>query len=114
MEYTRGLKKDPNSHTMTALRNLGDWARLPVFGVRYADDSEPDALWLVVPLNDEAKRWIPSRRYMARETYAALMLNVRGYMECPKCGAAIRFEDDPIYFLPSEDGVITKCCGAQA
>ena len=57
------------------LINLANAAHLPAFAVRYAADF---SWWLVVPLNDEARKHLPERKRMSEKEYVSLLYRVRG------------------------------------
>jgi len=65
--------------TYRALIDLGNSAGIPVFAVRYADDW---SWWRVVPLNDIARTFLPTRTEMTEEQWITLLYRVRG-MEVP-------------------------------
>ena len=62
-----------------ALINLGNRAGLPIFAVRYAEDF---SWWLVVPLNDEARKYLSGRKEMTEREWVELLYRMRG-LELP-------------------------------
>jgi hypothetical protein len=65
----------PNHPSYLALIDLGTRAGVPVFAVRYADDF---SWWRVVPLNDAARAFLPTRTQMTEIEWIALLYKVRG------------------------------------
>ena len=55
---------------------MGNRASLPVFAVRYAADF---SWWRVVPLNAQAKAWLPERAEMTEREWVTLLYRIRGY-----------------------------------
>ena len=63
--------------TYQALINLGTRADVPVFGVRYKDDFSE---WIVVALNDIARKALPDlRRIMTEREWITFLYVLRGY-----------------------------------
>jgi hypothetical protein len=61
--------------SIRAIIELGNRAQLPVFGVRYADNFS----WFrVVPLNDDAKQFLPIAQKLTERDYVALLYKIRG------------------------------------
>lgn len=64
--------------TYQAMIDLGTRAGIPVFAVRYAADF---SWWTVVPLNEIARRWVPTRRERITERErVTLLYEMRGYV----------------------------------
>ena len=62
--------------TYQAMINLGTRAGVPVFAVRYrADFSE----WSAVPLNEIARKWLPSKSVMTEREWVSFLYKIRGY-----------------------------------
>jgi len=59
-----------------ALSKLGARADIPVFAARYKDDFSE---FLVVPLNDAAKRSLPERKAMTELEWIGFLHRLRGY-----------------------------------
>jgi hypothetical protein len=62
--------------TYQAMIDLGNRAKLPVWGVRYADDF---SWWKVTPLNDYACAFLPSASQMTEREWVTLLYHMRGY-----------------------------------
>jgi hypothetical protein len=62
--------------TYQALIDLGTRAGIPVIAVRYAADF---SWWRAVPLNAEARKWLPERREMTEREWITLLYHIRGY-----------------------------------
>ena len=88
LEYDRGkavaIVEYKNEHakpqyrthpTYQALIDLGNRARVPVFGVRYAEDF---SWWRVTPLNDLAKKRVPKQTRMTEEKWVTTLYQIRG------------------------------------
>lgn len=61
--------------TRRVLANLGNAAKLPAFGVRYADDLS----WFrPVPLNDRAKQELPEVVRMSEKGFVTFLYRLRG------------------------------------
>lgn len=77
VEYKHEMAKpaDPMSASFRALKDLGNRAGIPVFGVRYAADF---SWYLVVPLNPLAQRILPKRQRMTESEYIKLLYCIRG------------------------------------
>ena len=65
----------PTNTNRRALVDVCDRARLPCFGVRYADNF---AWWRITPLNDEARRVITGCVQMSEREYVAFLYKLRG------------------------------------
>lgn len=66
--------------TYQAMIDLGNRAKLPVFGVRYSNDFYS---WKGVALNDYAKFHLPKRKCMTEIEWVRFLYALRGY-ELPK------------------------------
>lgn len=77
IEYKHEYAKlaDPKSASFRALKDLGNRAGIPVFGVRYAADF---SWFLVVPLNPLAKNILPVRRTINESQYIHFLYSIRG------------------------------------
>ena len=62
--------------TYQAMIDLGTRAGVPVFACRYANDF---LMFLVVPLNDRAKEYLPTRTPMTEQEWVRLLYRIRGY-----------------------------------
>ena len=58
-----------------AMVDLGNRAGIPVFGVRYAEDW---SWWRATPLNDMARRHLPSQSTMTEDQWISLLYRIRG------------------------------------
>ena len=72
-----------------ALIVLGTRAEIPVFAVRYSDDF---VTWRVVPLNDLARSFVPSRVELTEVEWITLLYRIRGHAVPPEVldGAGVR------------------------
>ncbi len=60
-----------------AMIDLGTRAGIPVFACRYKSDF---TLWNIVPLNNEAKKWMPNGRMLLTERqWVTFLYKIRGY-----------------------------------
>jgi hypothetical protein len=87
LEYDKGkasvLVEYKNEHAAPQMashpsyRAMVDLVRpgIPVFAVRYASDF---SWWRAVPLNREAKRWLPTRTELTEREWVALLYEIRG------------------------------------
>lgn len=62
--------------TYQAMIDLGNRAGVPVIACRYSDDF---STWKVVPLNKEAKKYLPERQTLTEQGWVKLLYNIRGY-----------------------------------
>lgn len=62
--------------TYQAMIDLGNRAGVPVFACRYSDDFSE---WKVVPLNAEAKKFLPARQVLNESGWVRLLYKLRGY-----------------------------------
>lgn len=62
--------------TYQAMIDLGNRAKVPVFGCRYSDDFSS---WNVVPLNPIAREWMPERQSMTEYQWVKFLYKIRGY-----------------------------------
>lgn len=74
-KHERADMQNPSHPTYLAMRDLGNRAGVPVFGVRYADDF---SWWRVVPLNPPAKSWVPSVMKMTEHEWVSTLYQMRG------------------------------------
>jgi len=84
VEYKHEHAKNPNfdDANYTTLKTLGDWAGLPVFNARYADDYS----WFkLTPLNAMAEaRLPPEHRMMTERQYVDFLYWLRGRLIPPE------------------------------
>ena len=89
LEYDRGkataIVEYKNEHarpqyashpTYQAMIDVGNRAKLPVLACRYADDF---SWWRVVPLNQEARKYVPHRVTITEQDWVRLLYKIRGY-----------------------------------
>ena len=62
--------------TYQAMINLGTRASVPVFAARYQDNFEK---WVIVPLNEIAKKSLPNRISMNEREWVTFLYRLRGY-----------------------------------
>ena len=62
--------------TYQAMINLGERAGVPVFAARYKADFSD---WLVIPLNNVAKKTHPYRTRMDEQQFVTFLYRLRGY-----------------------------------
>ena len=63
--------------TYQAMIDLGTRASIPVFACRYKSDFTQ---WNIVPLNNEAKEWMPNGRMLLTERqWVTFLYKIRGY-----------------------------------
>jgi len=63
--------------TYQAMIDLGTRAGIPVFACRYKSDF---TCWNIVPLNNEAKQWMPDGRiHMTERQWVTFLYKIRGY-----------------------------------
>jgi len=74
-KHEQAAQQWPSHPTYLAMRDLGTRAGVPVFGVRYADDF---SWWRVVPLNGDAKHWLPVPRKMTERGWVTFLYRLRG------------------------------------
>jgi len=65
----------PSHPSYRALVDLGDKSGLPVFAVRYATDF---SWWRVVPLNDEARKYVPEKMEVNEVEWVRILYLTRG------------------------------------
>lgn len=89
LEYDRGkataIVEYKNEHarpqyashpTYQAMIDVGNRAKLPVLACRYADDF---SWWRIVPLNQEARKYVPHRVTITEQDWVRLLYKMRGY-----------------------------------
>lgn len=60
-----------------AMIDLGTRAGIPVFACRYKSDFTQ---WNIVPLNNEAKKWMPNgRTHLTERQWVTFLYKIRGY-----------------------------------
>ena len=92
LEYDKGkasaLVEYKNEHasdqwachpTYQAMIDLGNRANVPVLACRYKDDF---STWIVTPLNEQAKKFVPQRITVNERGWVNLLYGIRGY-DCP-------------------------------
>ena len=62
--------------TYQAMIDLGNRAGVPVIVCRYTDDFSS---WMITPLNDEARKYIPQRAKLTEREWVSLLYKIRGY-----------------------------------
>ena len=62
--------------TYQAMIDLGNRAKIPVIACRYSDDF---SIWKAVPLNAEAKKYLPERKSLTEQEWVKLLYRIRGY-----------------------------------
>ena len=75
-KHERAAAQWASHPTYQAMIDLGNRASIPVFACRYADDF---SAFLVVPLNDVASQFLPSRISMNEREWVSFLYRIRGY-----------------------------------
>lgn len=70
--------------SMRALSDLATRAGIPAFVAHYADDF---SVYRVVPLNEQARIWIPTEQRMSEEEWVGLLYRLRGRTLPKDCAA---------------------------
>jgi len=74
-KHERALPQYPSHPSYRALSDLGSQAGIPVFGVRYADDSS----WFKVsPLNRKAKDFVQRQKLMTEREWVSMLYRTKG------------------------------------
>ena len=71
-----GALMKPSHPSIRAARSLADRASVPFFVVRY--DPVDWSWWMVNPLNEKAREYIPERRLMSEVDYVGMLYHLRG------------------------------------
>lgn len=75
-KHERAAPQFASHPSYRALVDLGNRAQIPVFAVRYADDF---SWWHVIPLNQEALKYLDARAQMGYREYVEFVYYLRGY-----------------------------------
>lgn len=73
-KHEKAPRQNVSEWEYRVLIRLGDKANLPVFAVRYAHDWK---WWHVIPLNNQAKQTLPSRKRMNEYEYVKFLYKLR-------------------------------------
>lgn len=65
----------PSHPSFQAIIKLGSRANVPVFGCRYSADF---STWKVVSLNDQARKYLPTRTTMTEREWVSFLYRLRG------------------------------------
>ena len=74
-KHRHARRQDLSHPTYRALIDLGDRAEVPVLLARHAEDF---SWWIVTPLNDLAKNFVPEKTVLTEKGWVTLLYHVRG------------------------------------
>lgn len=75
-KHERAQPQYASHPTYQAMIDLGNRAGVPVFACRYRDDFSQ---WIVTPLNEKAKCFLPSKADMIEAEWVKFLYKIRGY-----------------------------------